>query len=269
MAEFSGSMVTHLGVKYLAKVISGEIDFCVSKVKIGSGNANIEIAKMEDISNYVLDGEIIGVNAKEEYADIKIKFSNAKVTEYFEFREIGIFVDDPDLGEVMYAYSNSGGAFDYIPKFTGNNLIEEEFTFQIYISNVSEINANIIKSLHAIEVIFDNNENDFESDNIQDAIEEIANKHETGIEIEHNLNCFPLVSVMETKNGFGSGGFGDIPFGGDPSVEVKCKITWINKYKITLALSKKISKSAFLEKINQYQYMINDEDVGLLINLYK
>ncbi|OMD00054.1 hypothetical protein BJP49_28590, partial [Paenibacillus odorifer] len=72
--------------------------------------------------------------------------SNADVTTGFYFREVGLFATDPDAGEILYAYANSGSTADYIAP-AGDGVIEKTFDTVVVIGTTSNVSAIIDDSL--------------------------------------------------------------------------------------------------------------------------
>ncbi|WP_234540703.1 phage tail protein [Paenibacillus pseudetheri] len=72
---------------------------------------------------------------------------NSSVTSGFYFREIGLFATDPDVGEILYAYANSGVTADYIPPGGGSDIIEKVFDIDVVIGTAANISAKIDDSL--------------------------------------------------------------------------------------------------------------------------
>lgn len=73
--------------------------------------------------------------------------SNATVTTGFFFREVGIFAQDPDVGEILYAYANAGATADYIGAGGGTDVIEKSFNVIVAVGTASNITATIDDSL--------------------------------------------------------------------------------------------------------------------------
>lgn len=74
--------------------------------------------------------------------------SNADVTAGFYFREIGLFALDPDVGEILYAYANSGTTADYIAP-TGSGIIEKVFDVITVVGSAANVTANIASGIYA------------------------------------------------------------------------------------------------------------------------
>jgi hypothetical protein len=73
--------------------------------------------------------------------------SNQDVTTGFYFREIGVFAQDPDEGEILYCYTNAGTDAEYIPAVGGSNVIEKTIDCIVVIGTASNVSATIDDSL--------------------------------------------------------------------------------------------------------------------------
>jgi hypothetical protein len=61
-----------------------------------------------------------------------------------EWREIGIWATDPDLGEILYAYTNTGDNYDIIPVYGGATLAEYELDIYTKIGTVPDVSAILV-----------------------------------------------------------------------------------------------------------------------------
>ena len=78
-------------------------------------------------------------------AKLSVMFDNQYMEEPFYWREIGVFVLDPDEGEILYVYANSGNEADYIPS-KNEMALERDIHLNIMIGNAQNITASIDKS---------------------------------------------------------------------------------------------------------------------------
>nr|WP_229521470.1 phage tail protein [Paenibacillus monticola] len=80
-------------------------------------------------------------------AVIGATLSNADITTGFYFREIGVFAQDPDVGEILYAYANAGVTADYIAAGGGSDIIEKAIDCVVIVGIAANITASIDNSL--------------------------------------------------------------------------------------------------------------------------
>ena len=176
MAVFGKMELTEKGSLLLNKVITRKRQLEISRVAVGSGEFTGDIWKLTSLVSNVLDGTIVKSGEAEGQCEVEAVFTNEGVTEDFAFREIGVFALDPDDGEVLYAYANSGENCDYISVYNGSNLEEEKLNIKIYTAGTSNVYAEIIKSEMASQIGYDDSTTNINSDNVQTAIENIVGK---------------------------------------------------------------------------------------------
>ena len=123
MATFGQLTITNAGLALLAKAQTGTaVQF--TRLAIGDGElgetdpatlvALINRLQWVTISSITRDGtDVTSVGA----------FDNQGVEEAFYFRELGLFAQDPEAGEILYAYGNAGETADEIPA-EGSQIIE-------------------------------------------------------------------------------------------------------------------------------------------------
>jgi hypothetical protein len=73
--------------------------------------------------------------------------SNQDITTGFYFREIGVFAQDPDVGEILYCYGNAGATAEYIPAGGGPDIIEKNIDIITIVGNASNVTAVINQSM--------------------------------------------------------------------------------------------------------------------------
>lgn len=74
--------------------------------------------------------------------------NNSSLTTGFYYRELGLFVQDPDNTdqEILYCYGNAGALAEYIPA-QGSELIEKKIDIIAIIGNATKVSATINSSL--------------------------------------------------------------------------------------------------------------------------
>ena len=147
MSAFPKMLLTNVGIALQAKVQSG-VTLELTRIGLGDGNLNGQpISPLKNLINQtvsvpIMDGkQIINSNTLQ----VPGFFSNKDVQVGFWWREFGVFANDPDSGEILYAYSNAGNAGDYIPTIADQRiekLIYASFTVQ----NAENVNITIPQS---------------------------------------------------------------------------------------------------------------------------
>ena len=143
MANWNGLQMTNKGIALQAKVEAGAT-LTITKLKIGSGvlSSGTDIKTLTDL---ISPEQNLGIGAKEpngDYCKISSTISNVGLTAGYYVRELGVFAQDPDEGEILYMYTTDG-APDYLPAEGGSTVISQEFSVNIAVSDAIEIEVTI------------------------------------------------------------------------------------------------------------------------------
>ena len=142
MAEWSNATMTDVGADLQAKVNAGKTKLTFTKIKVGSGvNATNPLALTDIISskwettNFVVkqEGKIVSVDTF---------ITNNGITEAFRMSEIGLFAQDPDKGEVLYAYLTDPEP-DRMPAAGGSVVVSQELTIGMIFSNTGNVSLTV------------------------------------------------------------------------------------------------------------------------------
>ena len=142
MAEWSNATMTDVGAALQAKVNAGKTKLTFTKIKVGSGvNATNPLALTDVISskwettNFVvkLEGKIVSVDTV---------ITNTGVHEAFRMSEIGLFAQDPDKGEILYAYLTDPEP-DRMPAESGSVVVSQELTIGMLFSNTGNVSLTV------------------------------------------------------------------------------------------------------------------------------
>lgn len=124
---FADNAVTAAGERLIAKALTGQ-EIVFTRLCIGDGYMP-EAGSPEDMTAMVsprIDVPITKCALNQEGgAVIGGRWTNSGLQTGFWYRELGVFAQDPDDGEVLYSYGNSGGTARWVPPGTGSDLIEE------------------------------------------------------------------------------------------------------------------------------------------------
>jgi len=148
MANFEGTVLTKKGINLIAKALMGAtIEF--TKVQLGDGvwDESVNPEQLTVLISPKLDLpiqelEIVGDGT----ARLRFVLTNTGLSEGFFIREIGIFANDPDEGEILYAvaYAKNG---DFIPADGGAVKIEDITDIYTVVSNAQSVTAVISDSV--------------------------------------------------------------------------------------------------------------------------
>lgn len=142
MAEWSNATMTDVGADLQAKVNAGKTKLTFTKIKVGSGvNTSNPLALTDVISskwettNFVVkqEGKIVSVDTF---------ITNTGIHEAFRMSEIGLFAQDPDKGEVLYAYLTDPEP-DRMPAEGGSVVVSQELTIGMVFSNTGNVSLTV------------------------------------------------------------------------------------------------------------------------------
>ena len=142
MAEWSNATMTDVGADLQAKVNAGKTKLTFTKIKVGSGiNATNPLALTDVISskwettNFVVkqEGKIVSVDTF---------ITNTGIHEAFRMSEIGLFAQDPDKGEILYAYLTDSEP-DRMPAEGGSVVVSQELTIGMVFSNTGNVSLTV------------------------------------------------------------------------------------------------------------------------------
>ena len=142
MAEWSNATMTDVGADLQAKVNAGKTKLTFTKIKVGSGvNATNPLALTDVISskwettNFVVkqEGKIVSVDTF---------ITNTGIHEAFRMSEIGLFAQDPDKGEILYAYLTDLEP-DRMPAEGGSVVVSQELTIGMVFSNTGNVSLTV------------------------------------------------------------------------------------------------------------------------------
>lgn len=144
MGNFSGTIQTNRGRNLHAKALTG-VTLNFTRIGIGDGLWQ-EGADPANMIALVSEKKSLPIQEMENVGDgtSKLRFvlTNSGLTEGFFIREIGIFANDPDLGEILYAVTSAGDKADYIPA-AGVVVIENVTDIFTVVSNAPNVTAQI------------------------------------------------------------------------------------------------------------------------------
>lgn len=148
MAKFPSLTFTEQGLQMLVQAQNSH-KFTVTSGKLGSGvlTDSDDISKFTDLKAPKMTLPITKVDdSNPEKIVLTFDTSNTALEQGFISREIGIFAKLDDGAEALYAYSNAGNNYDYIPsKDTPSD--ENRLVVNLVVSSSSNISVQIDKSI--------------------------------------------------------------------------------------------------------------------------
>jgi len=198
MAEWSNATMTDVGADLQAKVNAGKTKLTFTKIKVGSGvNATNPLALTDVISskwettNFVVkqEGKIVSVDTF---------ITNTGIHEAFRMSEIGLFAQDPDKGEILYAYLTDPEP-DRMPAEGGSVVVSQELTIGMVFSNTGNVSLTVnMGALVTREQLEQHNADATAHDNRFNAIIQQLNNMITSVDNSDSLAKAPTLQLVKT-----------------------------------------------------------------------
>ena len=165
MSGFDVNAITDAGSLLIAKVMASSGSITFTRIVMGDGympssqvpehmtavvspKATMEITKCEVTGN---GAAVVGG-----------RYDNSEQSQDFEWRELGLYARDPDLGEILYSYGNTGESAETIPAGGGATAIEKLIDVVTYVGNDVTVTAEfmpyIVPSADEITITNKNNQ---------------------------------------------------------------------------------------------------------------
>ena len=139
MALFTKQIKTIKGEALAAKALGGQ-SMRFTRIVLGDGQLSGQSpAELEGLL-----GEKVSLPVAESYREdnstwtVGAPFDNKDLSIGFYWREVGVYAQDPDEGEILFSYASAQDAPDYIPPLTGGRWEK-----RIYVSEKVSSAANV------------------------------------------------------------------------------------------------------------------------------
>lgn len=142
-----GTIITKKGMRLISKLLASEQTLNFTKVEIGSGHVeeDVDLESMTQLVSYERDGHIAKCFTlpDENIASVVCQVSSVGTKEGFVATEAGLYAEDPDEGDVLYAYLDMWDDPQYI--YADSNAISKffEITMSVVIAKVKNVTAVI------------------------------------------------------------------------------------------------------------------------------
>ena len=152
--SFGSILFTSKGSALQVKASTGAA-LVFTKIVMGSGYLNGQSqSTLSEVMEPKITVCISEIKRKDTQAVIKGNFTNESSAIGFYWREIGLYANDPDLGEILYCYGNAGTLAEYIPP-ESSQLIEKVISIVAMVGNVEKVSAVIDSSAFATKADFE------------------------------------------------------------------------------------------------------------------
>ena len=160
MASWNAWKLTQKGQQFQAKVNAGLVDAVTyTKFALGSGIASGSLESLTELVKKELDLPMKSVAPQNNAVEFNTLILNNDVEADFYCREMGLYVTDPDDGEILYAVSTDNYP-DLMPAAGGSTVVAYDFTLILIFSNTGEIVSYVnMKSLATMQDIEKHNTN--------------------------------------------------------------------------------------------------------------
>ena len=158
MGAFINNTITAAGVFAAAKALSGQT-ITFTKIALGSGRLSEgqDISKVEAVLEPKATVDVVRKSVQSaNTAVVGGVFTNGDTEDPgFWFRELGLYAEDPDLGEILYCYGNAGDFAEYIPAAGGQTVIEKNIDILTYVGNAANVRIYIAPDAYPTKADFD------------------------------------------------------------------------------------------------------------------
>ncbi|WP_052759698.1 phage tail-collar fiber domain-containing protein [Paenibacillus sp. DMB20] len=148
MGAFGGFIQTNKGRNLQAKAEAGTL---LKFTRMGVGDGQLGGQSIPSLNKLIHETMSLPITRLKPQlpaqAIVGAVLSNQDVTTGFYFRELGIFAQDPDEGEILYAYGNSGSGAEYIPPAGTADIIEKTIDMIVTFGQAQNVSAVINSSL--------------------------------------------------------------------------------------------------------------------------
>ncbi len=140
--SFSKVLFTEKGRELQAKAVAGAV-LHFTKIAMGSGELGGQPqANLNELIDPKVTIPILDIKRNSNYATVIGIFDNQSISTGFYWRELGVFAEDPDLGEILYCYGNAGALAEYIPA-QSSQIIEKTISIPVIVGDAVNVTAQI------------------------------------------------------------------------------------------------------------------------------
>lgn len=98
---------------------------------------------LTDLVNPLIDITINGISKGADYVSLTGTFGNSDVSEDFNWTETGIFAEDEDGNEHLYAYCHTGEQYETIYANTAGRPLSVTLTILVMVGDAKEVTASV------------------------------------------------------------------------------------------------------------------------------
>lgn len=147
MGAFKSAVITKKGQELLAKVVAGTTKLEFTKIKVSDTKLSGDLASMTGIGTIKQEEKVASVVRKNgSNVTVSASFSNQTLGQGYYVRNLGLYANDPQTGEILYSISvadESTATADYMPPFNGIGVSSLMVDLVTAVSNASSVKVNV------------------------------------------------------------------------------------------------------------------------------
>lgn len=156
--EYINYTLTTAGRALIARIIGG-LEMTFKRISIGDGfdyNVGSFADRTEMVNEVKSLANLTMKITSSNVVELTTKFSKGDIESSFWFREIGVFVVDPDNtdNEILFAYGNKNDSAEYITPHVDNYAVQKEINLLLSCGVSSNVHINISDEQVASRVDF-------------------------------------------------------------------------------------------------------------------
>lgn len=142
-----GTVITTRGLQLITKLTAAHAKIEFTNVKVGTGSPpdGIDPSSLTHLVAYKMNGVVAEYGYDDESHDayVVMQLSNTTVETGFVMTEIGLYANDPDLGEILYTYVDLSNDPNYILPAENGRSKTVQIKLHVIVGEVAEITATI------------------------------------------------------------------------------------------------------------------------------
>lgn len=146
MAEFSKLITTQKGQALIAKVLAGtatEIDF----TSISTSSTQYDVTDLEGLTELTNIQQRSLISSKKITNSVAVElqtaFTNTDLTVGYYMRTLGLYAEDPDDGEILFAVTIETSGNCYMPPYNGVTVSGAMITLVTTVGNADEVSLEV------------------------------------------------------------------------------------------------------------------------------
>ena len=153
MGAFKSAVITKKGQALMAKVVSGATKLEFTKIAVGDSDLKGDLASLTGIGT-IRQSEKVASIVRQNESNVKVsaRFSNEKLQQGYSVKNIGLYANDPQDGEICYSISvadESSASADWMPPFNGIGVSSLLVDLITAVSNASNVTVTVDPSAGA------------------------------------------------------------------------------------------------------------------------